>query len=105
VSKNEIYKLCNSHEKFQGPYSLELINYSMYCWYTFEDCHNLKIPKLRRIHLDDVISNAILENYVALETFSLIESNETRKTYKCDRLILKSRKQEGALFLINIYIN
>lgn len=54
--------------------SLELINYTIDCLFAFEDCHNLKVLKLKRITLDDATLNGILENCVVLENFSLLES-------------------------------
>ncbi|XP_045802763.1 putative F-box protein At1g67390 [Trifolium pratense] len=72
--ENEIYKLCISHKKFHCLSSLDLINYTMDSWCAFEDCHNLKILKLEKIHLDDFVLSGILQNCVALENFSLIES-------------------------------
>jgi hypothetical protein len=72
--ENEIYKLQISHRKFHCLSSLDLINYTMDSWCAFEDCHNLKILKLERIHLDDLVLSGILQNCVALENFSLIES-------------------------------
>ncbi|GAU32259.1 hypothetical protein TSUD_53870 [Trifolium subterraneum] len=72
--ENEINKLCISHGKFHSLSSLDLINYTMDSWYAFEDCHNLKILKLERLHLDDVVLSGILKNCVTLENFSLIES-------------------------------
>jgi hypothetical protein len=73
VDENE---LCNPHFSrgiFHCLHSLELINYTIDCWYAFEGCQNLKILKLERIHLDGEVLIGILENCLVLETFSLIE--------------------------------
>lgn len=75
VHEDKINEPCFSHRIFHCLDSLELINYTIDCWSSFEDCHNLKILKLERIHLDEAMLSGILENCVVLENFSLIESN------------------------------
>lgn len=74
ITADEICKPCFSRGIFCCLGSLELINYTIDCWYAFENCLKLTNLKLKRIQLDEVTLSGILENCVVLENFSLVES-------------------------------
>ncbi|KAK7243075.1 hypothetical protein RIF29_37859 [Crotalaria pallida] len=59
---------------FANLASLELINYVIDCPEAFIGCINLKTLKLNMMNIDEVILGGILENCVALENFSLLDS-------------------------------
>ncbi|KAK7243077.1 hypothetical protein RIF29_37862 [Crotalaria pallida] len=59
---------------FANLASLELINYVIDCPEAFIGCNNLKTLKLNMMNIYEVILGWILENFVALENFSFLDS-------------------------------